>query len=75
MVVLVEVLVVTEVLVVEVVVLEHQAETQPQTHLVMAEMENKYQSMEQRPTTVVAVEVVIMVQPTEVKVDSVVVVM
>jgi hypothetical protein len=75
MVVLVEVLVVTEVLVVEVEVLEYLVVTQQQTQVVMEAMEDKYRLTELRPTTVVAVVVVIMVQPTEVKVDSVVVVM
>ena len=51
----------------------HNEETQPQIHLVMVEMENKYQSMEPQPTTQVVVAVVIMVLPTEVKVVSVVV--
>jgi hypothetical protein len=73
MVVLVEVLVETEELVVEAEVLVLQVETQPQIHLVMVEMENKYQLMELQPTTQVVVAVVIMVLPTEVKVVSVVV--
>jgi hypothetical protein len=75
MVVLVEVLVVTEVPVVEVEVLEYLVVIQQQTQVVMEVMEDKYQLTELRPTTVVAVVVVIMAQPTEVKVDSVVVVM
>jgi hypothetical protein len=67
--------VVTEVPVVEVEVLEYLVVIQQQTQVVMEVMEDKYQLTELRPTTVVAVVVVIMAQPTEVKVDSVVVVM
>jgi hypothetical protein len=46
----------TEVLLAEVVELALQVETQPQIHLVMVEMENKYQSTERQLTTQVVEE-------------------